>query len=224
MNPFYKYDKIDNYKLLWFNAIKSPLYCTLFFFIAAVGYGLYIGLPKFLMYKQGLPGSLIFDPITSNFDPFDFNPYIFYITTIVIFIGKLISLYTPRRILQMLFSLVFLNLVRIVCLYFINLEAPIDIIPLYDPFLEMTFYKDVLITKDLFFSGHTSNIIIFGFLSRKKWVRNCFFTTTFVVASMLVLQHVHYTIDVLAAPFVAYFIYLIFDWVFNILADRQAII
>jgi len=96
-----------------------------------------------------------------------------------------------------------------------------DTIPLYDPFLEKTFYEDVLITKDLFFSGHTSNIIVFAFLSRVTWFRNFFFVTAFIVASMLVMQHVHYTIDVVAAPFFAYVVYRIFERLLDEVAKKS---
>lgn len=189
--------------------------------ISIFGYFIITGLPQFLMHKQGIEGSVLWDPITSNFSPINFNPYIFYITIIVITIGQISSLLTPRRLLQMMYTFGFLNLVRMICLYFINLEPPLDTIPLYDPFLEKTFYEDVLITKDLFFSGHTSNIIVFAFLSRVTWFRNFFFVTAFIVASMLVMQHVHYTIDVVAAPFFAYVVYRIFERLLDEVAKKS---
>lgn len=188
--------------------------------IMTVGCILMHNLPYFLLYKEGIVGSTLYDPITSNFSPIDFNPYIFYVTMICIVVGMVTSIFTPRGLIVMTSSLAFVNIVRVTVLYFINLNAPADIIPLYDPFLECTFYKDVLITKDLFFSGHTSNIVLFAFLTKVKWMKGFFVTAALSVAVMLVLQHVHYTIDVVAAPFFAYGAYRLMDRLVNVIDKR----
>lgn len=86
----------------------------------------------------------------------------------------------------------------------VPLEPPVDIIPLQDDFLSGTFYDGRVLLKDLFFSGHTASIAVLAFLIQdKKWSR-MILTMSIIVGSMLIMQHVHYTIDVVCAYMFAY--------------------
>jgi membrane-associated phospholipid phosphatase len=59
----------------------------------------------------------------------------------------------------------------------------------------------------LFFSGHTANLALLAFMVDIKWLKYILGICTFIVAVLLLVQHVHYTIDVLVAPFAAYISY-----------------
>ena len=77
---------------------------------------------------------------------------------------------------------------------------------LKDPFLNTFMYQinektGMYNQHDLFFSGHTSNLFLIAILFSKKYLKIIFIIITLIMASCLVLQHVHYSIDVLAAPF-----------------------
>ncbi len=219
MNPLTKNIENISYIDLWKQAFGVRYVVIL---AVLLGMGCVMGelLPQFLLYKESVDGALLFDPITSNFTPIDFNPYIFYITTGLVILGHITSILTPRGLMQVLATMCLLNMIRMLSLYLVDLNPPTDIIPLWDPLLEKTFYDNVLITKDLFFSGHTSNIVVFGFLTQVKWLRKVFFVMAFVVGAMLILQHVHYTIDVAAAPIFAYVVYRFVDRVIDIIATR----
>lgn len=54
-------------------------------------------------------------------------------------------------------------------------------------------------TKDLFFSGHTSNMLLLALCFERKNDKLLGFAATTLVAVMVLFQHVHYTIDVLGA-------------------------
>jgi hypothetical protein len=101
-----------------------------------------------------------------------------------------------------------LVLVRMAMMYTVPLDPPIGTIDLQDPlvFVVGTGQK---ITKDLFFSGHTSILFMMILVTRKKWLKYIFLINTFIVGSFVIIQKVHYTIDVLVAPFVAYTCYKI---------------
>lgn len=59
-----------------------------------------------------------------------------------------------------------------------------------------------------FFSGHTGMPFLIALIFwKKRLVRNLFLSISFIFAVSVLLTHNHYSIDVLAAPFMAYGIY-----------------
>ena len=77
--------------------------------------------------------------------------------------------------------------------------------------------KGGYIVKDLFFSGHVSAVMLFYFVVDQKLTRKILLVLAFLIGAFLLIQHVHYTMDIIAAPifsFIAYksslFIYKIY--------------
>jgi hypothetical protein len=94
-------------------------------------------------------------------------------------------------------------LLRIAAMGVTPLEAPPGMIPLHDPLVRL-FGPGKLLTKDLFFSGHTSTLFLLALaVPGRRW-RGFFVSCTAAVAVCVLWQHVHYTIDVLVAPLFAY--------------------
>lgn len=96
---------------------------------------------------------------------------------------------------------------------FVNL-TPLGLYPGNNDFsageLGYRFYSYFNFKGNYFFSGHTGLPFLFGlvFLNRKGW-RNFFFATSFIFGASVLLAHVHYSIDVFAAPFITYAIFKI---------------
>ena len=113
---------------------------------------------------------------------------------------------SPQILLLLLWSYLLVSLSRMLCIWLVPLNAPPHLIPLVDP-LTNFFYGKQYVTKDLFFSGHTSSVFIIFLGLEKK--RDKIFTllSAVCVAILLLVQHVHYTIDILAAPVAAYLCY-----------------
>jgi membrane protein implicated in regulation of membrane protease activity len=55
------------------------------------------------------------------------------------------------------------------------------------------------ITKDLFFSGHTATLLLLALAVPPGWHRRMLAVATFLIGSLVLVQHAHYTYDVLAA-------------------------
>ncbi len=92
---------------------------------------------------------------------------------------------------------------RIAAMWATPLEAPPGMIPLEDPVVRL-FGPGRLLTKDLFFSGHTSTLFLLALTVPGRGWKALFVAATAAVAVGVLVQHVHYAIDVLAAPFFAY--------------------
>ena len=102
-----------------------------------------------------------------------------------------------------------IGIIRCIVMYLVPLEPPIGIIPLRDPFVEGAFYDNKVLVKDLFFSGHTSNMVLLTLFMDIKWLKIILAFAATTVGYLVLVQHVHYTIDVIAAPFFAYLAYRI---------------
>jgi len=88
------------------------------------------------------------------------------------------------------------------------LEPPVLMIALNDPFIEF-FGQTKTLTRDLFFSGHTSILFLCYLTAESKRIKNYFLLATISIAVLLLIQHVHYSADILIAFFVSYVSYTI---------------
>ncbi|MCJ8290118.1 MAG: hypothetical protein HRT58_10685 [Crocinitomicaceae bacterium] len=100
---------------------------------------------------------------------------------------------------KLAFSYGLLLIFRALTLTILPLKEPDTIVYLEDPFLNYFIYEGIL-DSDLFFSGHTALICLIFFLTHKwKWV---FVILGVILGFLLMIQRVHYSIDILAAlPF-----------------------
>ena len=107
----------------------------------------------------------------------------------------------PGIFLIFLIAYVILCIARIITISAFPLQTPPGIIVLIDP-LSNHFYGKSFITKDLFFSGHTSTLFLM-YLCQRNFFKKYFILISCVGVGVLVLvQHIHYFIDVLFAfPF-----------------------
>ncbi len=120
------------------------------------------------------------------------------------------ALRQPKLLFLFLWGFIILSIFRFISIYCLPLEPPSNLIPLQDPISNL-FYggNGTFITKDLFFSGHTSTQFLIFLCLQKKSDKILGLIGTILVGSFVLLQHVHYTIDVLAAPLGAYITYLL---------------
>jgi hypothetical protein len=93
------------------------------------------------------------------------------------------------------------------------LDPPVGMVNLVDP-LSSVFSGNAVITKDLFFSGHTTTMVLIFLCLEKRTDKRIALIAAFAVACLLLVQHIHYTIDVLAAPVVVYPCYRLTRYLF----------
>ena len=164
--------------------------------------------PVFLNFIELRDTDLMFDPFLDLFLPIDLTwitfglIYFSVITAIISLMNKPASLFLALQ------SYGFMLLFRMLVMYLTPLEAPEKLIPLHDPFVQMFGTGDIL-TKDLFFSGHTATMFVLFLVVKNKILKVIFLITTILVGLAVLVQHVHYTVDVVAAPVFAFVSYKI---------------
>jgi hypothetical protein len=167
-----------------------------------------ITLPFFFQYIEQRPGSVLNDALLSYLKPRDVSIPIFAMIWSMALLFILRSIQSPSVFLVALWGFIFLFLTRICTISLIALSPPPGLIPLIDP-ISNRFYGNSFITKDLFYSGHTAAVCLFFFCFQRKIDRWMALVCTIAVGFLVLVQHVHYTIDVIAAPFFTFLCYLL---------------
>lgn len=163
------------------------------------GGALVMVLPHFFDWIGDRTGLMPDDPVLAAWNPVDVSHLTFAVLygTLAVVLASVAR--RPWVLLRGLWAYVVLVLLRMAAMALFTLEPPKDIIPLVDP-LTLAFYPDGKpFLKDLFFSGHTATLTLMACLAPKGWVRRLAMAGTGLVAALVLVQHVHWTVDVLAA-------------------------
>ncbi len=116
----------------------------------------------------------------------------------------------PQVLLLFTYTFVIETIFRMSTIYLFPLNPPANLVILHDTFAEIAIYgNSEPITKDLFFSGHTSTMVMIWLFLETPREKVISAIAAVVLAVLLLIQHVHYTIDVLGAVFftvLAYFL------------------
>jgi hypothetical protein len=165
-------------------------------------------LTHFLLWVETRPGSVLDDPLLRMFTPLNVN----WVTFLFLYGGlvagiAILSRY-PERCVLAFQSYVVVVVFRIVAMTLVPLDMPATPFPLLDPLVE-TFGTGTTLTRDLFFSGHTATLFVLFLVMPSKASRGLLLLCVLSVAVCVLLQHVHYTVDVVVAPFFAYCAYAV---------------
>jgi membrane-associated phospholipid phosphatase len=119
---------------------------------------------------------------------------------------------SPRIAINTIWCFLFIAISRVASISLCHLNPPVDLIPLVDP-LSNTFYGGKFITKDLFYSGHTATQFLMFLCLEKKSDKFFALISTILIGILVLIQHVHYTLDVVTAPLFAYLCFRLSQWV-----------
>lgn len=154
----------------------------------------------FLEYVENRDGFSFQDPILNLIKPINLTWLIFLSIYLSLIAGIIILIRKPLQFIFAIQIYIVLILVRMLAMYTVPFNPPPEMIPLNDPFVKI-FGTGKILTKDLFFSGHTATLFMLYLVVEKKILKKIFLLLTIIVALSVILQHVHYFIDVFAAPF-----------------------
>jgi hypothetical protein len=194
--------------LTWKAALKDDFFKIRLIIVSVVFVAILCVFPYFFQHIEQRNGKLLKDFIIDNVKPFDASVPIFIciwgITALVI----VRCIKQPQLFLTSLYSFTILTLFRMVTISLVPLNPPHGLIPLVDPISNFFYGKSHFVTKDLFFSGHTSSQFLYFLCLPKKEDKILALISTICVGSLVLLQHVHYTIDVVAAIPLTYLCFL----------------
>lgn len=201
-------DERNIFQVTWKEAWASPVFRTKL----VAGWVCYIGvllyLPHFFAVIQKKQGVLLDDFVLASLPSINMSPVIFALLYITVIFTIFRAAKSPYLFLLYLWVTLFVSLSRLVTNNSFPLEPPVGLVSLVDPIL-LPFYGPNGITKDLFYSGHTASVFLAYLILRKKKEKIAALISTIVVGIALLLQHIHYTIDVLAAPIIVYVLFIL---------------
>ena len=198
----------SNLKKQWQTITKNKTLRTQFIItLALLGLLLY-SLQAFLGWVETRPGATINDPLLNMFSPVDLTWFTFIILYGALIFAIIYFIRRPALLLKAMTAYGLMVFFRIIAMYILPLDPPTHMIALQDPFVEF-FGGGETLTRDLFFSGHTSIMFIFYLVAENKPVKMFFLIGTIAIALLVLLQHVHYSVDVFVAFFVSFASYSI---------------
>ena len=191
----------------WKIAFSNAHFRNRFLISVTVLFIILTGFASLLAYIETRQGHIFYDPILNFIKPRDVSDFIFFITYSAAIIGLIYAFLSPYKFLHLIQMYGALTLLRVITLFFIPLEPPTAIIPLRDTILTHTFYAGNEYLKDLFFSGHAATLFLFYFFTVNKVLKYTFLVAAIAVSIGVMVQHAHYSYDVIAAPIFAYIAY-----------------
>ena len=189
----------SSWKKVWTKkAFRIETALTLSFLVFAL-----IIFNRFVSFVESRNGAVLSDPLLNLFPAYDVTWPTFALIYVSLAVALVAAAASPKKMVEGVQVYSLLLLTRMLAMYVTPLAPPEEMIVLRDPIVEL-FGSSRILTKDLFFSGHTATLFMFYLTAQAKWLRRVFLVNTCLVALFVLLQHVHYTIDVLAAPFFCY--------------------
>jgi hypothetical protein len=162
--------------------------------------------PYFFNYIQHRSGIVLNDWLLNFIPQYDVSIPIFCILWSVVILAIFRAIQDPHFLIVCGWACLLLFISRIISISLVPLSLPKGLIHLHDPITDL-FYGNQLITKDLFYSGHTATMFLIYLCLQNKYDKAYALISTIAIAVLLLVQHVHYTIDVVAAPIFTYLLY-----------------
>lgn len=157
-------------------------------------------------FVQARTGVVLPDPVLAMFEPRPLQWQTHVMMYGLVFSAIVHLLPTPRRFLMAWQGWAVVLCFRMLGMLIAPFEAPPAIIPILDPLAQQAADVEPII-DDLFFSGHTATAFLLVLFARRWWVKMLFLAVTVSIAAAIMLQHVHYTVDIYCAPVFAYVSY-----------------
>ncbi|HCN82890.1 MAG TPA: hypothetical protein DIT07_04620 [Sphingobacteriaceae bacterium] len=207
----------------WENAWQLPVFKRKFLFGMAVFITLLPVFPIFYQYIEKRNGFVPNDVILALIPAHDVSIPIFLITWFMASLIIIRALQNPSIFITFLYGFILLHISRFICITLIPFNPPNDFIPITDA-ISNFFYGERPVTKDLFYSGHTATQFLIFLCLQKTTDRVLAFIATFMMGFLVLVQHIHFSIDVVAAPLFAYLCYFLAVKIAGLRMDSEGLL
>lgn len=167
--------------------------------VALLAFGLW-ALSHAVALVEKREGAVLPDPLLALFGAVDLTWPVFVLIYGGLALAFFLLLGDPRALFFGCRAYGLMALFRFTTMWAAPLDPPAGMILLRDPFVEFFVPASFTPTHDLFFSGHTGTAVLLALLAPRRWARAAIWASVPFIAAAVLLQKVHYTIDVLAAP------------------------
>ncbi len=159
-------------------------------------------------YVNNLPSTPVTDLILSNIRVYDVGGIFVYGSVLLLFIGLFIGFAEPKRLPFAMKSIALFTLIRSLFVILTHISAFPTSIVIESSFFNSPLFTGIFTGNDLFFSGHTGLPFLLALMFwKQKTIRTIFLGFSITFAIVVLLGHIHYSIDVLAAYFITYTIF-----------------
>ena len=167
-------------------------------------------------YVNSLPSGTVTDLILSNTRVYDVDLIFVYGSVLLILIALFLGMKQINRIPFVLKSVALFTLIRSVFVILTHITAFPTHVIISSSFFNREVFNGIFTGNDLFFSGHTGLpfLLALMFWNNKTW-RIIFLGFSLLFATVVLLGHIHYSIDVLSAFFITYSIFHICRFIFK---------
>jgi len=166
--------------------------------------GTLAALAALVKWVERRPGGVLPDPVLAWLVPRDVTWPVFTLIYVGILLAVFLLARSPVRLVMGVQAYVVMAILRIVVMWATPLDPPPGMIILEDPLVQGLGGASQALTRDLFFSGHTSTMFLLSLAVPGRSAKAYFLASTVAVACLVLVQHVHYAVDVLAAPAFAF--------------------
>lgn len=191
----------------WKGAFSHPSFRNQFVLTFLVLLSFAFIFPYFFDFIEARNGPVMTDILLEQLPAMDVSLVVFFFLYSGIVVGLISHLSHPKAVLLAFQTYVLITLVRMLSITLFPLNPPVGYIPLREPFVSLFTTNGRIISRDLFFSGHMSTILSILFATHKVWIRRYLILCASMIGMMILLQHVHYTIDVVVAVPMTYLVF-----------------
>ena len=173
-----------------------------------------LALPQFFRWLQTKDAIRPPEPLLQHLPAMDLSVPLFVLVYGPVLFALVLLWGDPHRLVRAMQAYVLLLLLRMLSMALVTLETPPDLVSLHDPLIQVFYPGHEPYTRDLFFSGHVATTCLLAWAVPGAKARALLAGAAVLVAVGVLVQHIHWTVDVLAAP--------LFAWVAWHMARRTA--
>lgn len=186
------------------NNVRSDRQLLTRFAVAVIGLAVALAAyTQFLTRIEQRQGVAFLDPLHALFAPVELTWVTFSMIYGAVLGAAVLLRREPMALLWAMQAYTMHTLLRMMMMWALPLDPPLTMIPLIDPVVSAFTSGGAPLTRDLFYSGHVGTLVVLSVVVPQPWARRTLAALAALVGIAVILQHVHYTVDVLVAPFVA---------------------